>query len=236
MQRFSFVITLLLASIFALDGWAAKSANSWLEEADKVRNPADNYKMVIAVKSDDWESEFQVFLKGAQKTLIVTKKPASDKGRNMLMLDRDFYAYVPNLKRSMRLSLAQKLSGQVANGDIARTRWFGDYDATIEKQDKKEVQLLLNANKNNLTYQKIRLWVDAKNSFPRRAEYLSVDAKTVLKYAWSENYKTLAGAMRPGLIRIEDKNQQKSTIEVLSMEIASSDDSFFTERNMESMR
>jgi outer membrane lipoprotein-sorting protein len=207
-----------------------------LKKADAIRNPGEMYKMTVEIKSSDSRSELEVLLKGTDKTLIVTKSPAKDRGRNMLMLDRDFYAYVPNLKRSLRLGLAQKMSGQVANGDIARTRWAGDYDVSIEKQDKKESQLLLDGNKNNLTYQKIRLWVESASAKPLRAEYLSVDGKTVLKRASFEGYKKIAGANRPTLLRIRDTGNEESTISIQSMEVKDLDDSLFTTTNMEKAR
>jgi outer membrane lipoprotein-sorting protein len=206
-----------------------------LKKADKIRNPSESYKMRIDVKSEDSETQLEVFLKGTGKTLIVTKSPAKDLGRNMLMLDRDFYAFIPNLKRSMRLSLAQKMTGQVANGDIARTRWAGDYDVAVEKEGK-ETQLLLNANKQNLTYQKIRLWLETASARPLRAEYLSLDGKTILKKARFEDYKTLAGGQRPSRLRIEDPAGKASTITILDMEPRSFSDSIFTTTNLEKAR
>ncbi len=206
------------------------------KKADAIRNPAESYEMKIKVETSENNSVFQVYLKGQDKTLIVTKEPARDKGRNMLMLDRDFNAYVPNLKRSMRLSLAQKLSGQVANGDISRTRWYGDYSAEKESEANGEVQLFLKGKKDNLTYAAIRLWLKKGSFEPVRAEYLGLNGKTVLKKASFEDYKTIAGSKRPSTLKIEDTNQQVSFIRILEMEPKSFSDSFFTVRNMESMK
>lgn len=221
--------------LFSLQSWALSPAEM-VKKADEIRNPAESYEMKIKVETSENTSVFQVFLKGQDKTLIVTKEPARDKGRNMLMLDRDFHAYVPNLKRSMRLSLAQKLSGQVANGDISRTRWYGDYDVSKEAETGEEVQLLLKGNKDNLTYAWVRLWLKKGTYAPMRAEYLGLNGKTVLKRASFEDYKKIAGAVRPGTLKIEDTNKQVSYIRVLSMDPKSFSDSFFTVRNMESMK
>lgn len=272
----SLVFSLVVSPWVALLGtppvaWAADSSPSGealLQKADKIRNPGDSFKMRLEVKAEDKSTEFEVFLKGTDKTLIVTKSPAVDRGRNMLMLDRDFYAFIPNLKRSMRLSLAQKMTGQVANGDIARTRWSGDYDAQIEaspdnkgnnnNKDKdnnngknsktaaatsiakaatrSETQLLLDANKQNLTYQKIRLWLETASARPLRAEFLSVDGKTTLKRAYFEDYRVIAGQMRPGRMRIEDTGGKQSTITIKDMESSEIPDSTFTTTNLEKAR
>lgn len=229
------LITTLMMVFTSSQVWAV-DANQCLKKADDVRNPGDSYEMKIEVSAGDSQSIFQVFLKDGDKTLIVTKEPARDKGRNMLMLDRDFHSYVPNLKRSMRLSLSQKLSGQVANGDISRTRWFGDYEPKLEKVEKGEVQLLLKATKKNLTYEWIRLWVSEDKCAPIRTEYLSLNGKTVLKKAVFLDYKSLAGAVRPSKIKIEDVGGQTSSISILEMNKKDLKDSFFTISNMERMK
>lgn len=209
----------------------------WVKKADEIRNPSDSYEMVVKViDADSSESVLHVFLKGQDKTLIVTKEPLRDKGRNMLMIDRDFQAYLPNLKRSLRLSLSQKLSGQVANGDISRTRWFGDYEVTLESKSAKENQLLLKGKKDNLTYASLRLWLEVGTNRPVRAEYLGLDGKTILKRAFFEEYQMLEGAMRPTSLRIEDINHTTSFVKIQSMKAKQLEDSFFTVRNMEMVR
>lgn len=225
-----------LLFFFGAHASAATNAENLLKKADDIRNPAQSYVMTVEVDGDGNSTEFEVYMKGQDKTIIVTKSPARDRGRNMLMLDRDFQAYIPNLKRSMRLSLAQKLSGQVANGDISRTRWYGDYTATVEKETPQEVQLLLKANKENLTYGWIRLWVDKKNNRPLRTEYLGLNGKTLLKKAYFENYKEMAGDTRPSLIRIEDTDKKTSHVKIISMTPKPFEDSFFSVRNMESLK
>ena len=61
------------------------SADRLLKMADEVRNPSETFKMKIAVKTSSTDQTFEVFLKGKEKTLIVVKSPAKDRGRNMLM-------------------------------------------------------------------------------------------------------------------------------------------------------
>jgi outer membrane lipoprotein-sorting protein len=234
-SRFCIPLFMSLVATIALAS-KEKTADQWLKQADQIRNPSSSFSMSIQVESDGQESEFLVHLKGSDKTMIITKSPARDRGRNMLMLDRDFHAYVPNLKRSMRLSLAQKLSGQVANGDISRTRWFGDYIAKIEKQTDKTVQLFLKANKDNLTYSAFRLWIEKSTNRPLKAEYLASNEKTILKQAYFEKYKKMAGLERPSVIRIVDPAEKTSQIKVIQMKNENFEDSFFTIRNMESQK
>lgn len=225
--------------IFILSGsvsGAEDQASEYLKRADSIRNPGQQYQMGVLIKTPDSETKLKVYLNGTDKTLIVTQSPANDIGRNMLMLDRDFYAYIPTLKRSVRLSLAQKLSGQIANGDIARTRWYGDYKIISSGVKGKEIELLLEGNKPNLTYQKIRLWLQSDTAKPLRANYLNINGTKVIKSATFEKYKILAGAERPSVIRIKDPSGKFSTMTILSMEVSEFPDNFFTEKNIERMR
>lgn len=207
-----------------------------LKMADDVRNPSEVYKMKIGVKTSSTDQVFEVFLKGKDKTLVIVKSPAKDRGRNMLMLDRDFHAYIPNLKKSVRLSLAQKMSGEISNGDIARTRWHGDYTAKLERDEGEEAVIFLEGTKQMLTYSKIRLWVHKKNGRPSRAEFLGLDGKTILKRAKYTAYKTIAGSLRPTELIIEDVTGKSSSITILEMNPADLPDSLFTTQSLEKVR
>lgn len=232
----SFVAAVFL-SLPLSPAWAvAADAESLLKNADEVRNPSESYKMRIKVSTSSTEQEFEVFLKGKDKTLVVIKSPIKDRGRNMLMLDRDFQAYIPNLKKSVRLSLAQKMSGEVANGDIARTRWFGDYKPTIEKTEGPNTVLFLDGLKPMLTYQKLRLWVETKTGRPQRAEFLGLDGKTVLKRATYGEYRQIEGALRPTELKIEDVTGKTSKIIILNQEKADLSDALFTVQSLEKVR
>ncbi len=215
---------------------AEPSAEDILRKADDVRNPAENYFLRVKVTSSNTSdiSEFEVFIRGKDKTVVKTVQPARDKGRNMLMVNENMWAYVPNLKRSVRVSLNQRLVGQTANGDISRMRWSGDYAVQIEGQNDKEWTLLLKATKKGLTYEQLRVWVEKGSFHPVRAEYLSSAGK-VLKRASFRAYKELCGRVRPSEIAIHDavKKDDHSVIQVLLMEVKTAPDSMFYPDNLQ---
>jgi len=234
--KFTSTLLSLTTLLGAVTVFAAPSGDELLKKSDEIRNPSQSFKMKVAVESEDGNFAYEVFVKGKDKSVIATKSPAKVQGRNMLMIDKDFYLYMPNLKRSLRLSLSQKLSGQVANGDIARTRWYGDYDVKVEKQSPKLTTMLLDGRAKGLTYQKIRLIVSTDSGRPLSAEYLSLDGKVVLKSARFGGFKKIAGAERPTLIRIEDNAKKTSLIRIESMEKTELADSFFSQSKLESLR
>jgi outer membrane lipoprotein-sorting protein len=226
-----FALNLLIAAALlvaltpttALSNARSHSADEILKRADEVRNPSDSFAMVVDIKStgvDD--ARFEVMLKGKDKTLIRTKQPSRDVGRNILMLEQNMWAYVPNLKRAVRISLNQKLTGQAANGDISRMRWHGDYDAKIERKDGDDWVLDLKATKKGLTYDRIRVWVRQNNHQPQKAEYLTTQSK-VLKVVTFGGYRELLGAPRPTEITIRDANDRSKSSQIIIREMRSED-------------
>ncbi|MBA2404181.1 MAG: outer membrane lipoprotein-sorting protein [Bdellovibrionales bacterium] len=211
-------------------------AGDLLQEIDKYRNPSDAYSMNVKIVSskEKEESRFLVYLKGNNKTLIKVLAPKKTLGRNMLMIGENMWVYVPNIRRSVRISLNQKLTGEAANGDISRMRWAGDYTHKIEKKEAKEWQLMLEATKEGLTYSKIRVWVDAKDKRPIKAEFLTLSGK-IIKTATYQDYKKVLDMMRPSKIHIVDnlKKDQFSDIFIEKMENKSFPDSMFTEKSLE---
>lgn len=183
---------LLLLLPCAASGSAALDPAEILRKVDEVRNPAGSYEMRVRIG----ESFFVAWISGGNRTLVRTLEPARDRGRDLLMIGEEMWAYIPNLKRSVRVSLGQKLTGQAANGDISRMRWAEDYSATIEGQDEREWVLSLKAVRKGLTYDRLRVWVSRDGFRPSRAEYMTVSGK-VLKHATFGAYKMMAGRVRP---------------------------------------
>lgn len=232
MLRFLQHTYFLVFALLAQAAWAL-DANEILSKADEIRSPSASFVMEVTIKSGDELSRFEVALKGKDKTMIRTLAPPRDKGRNLLMLGDDMWAYVPDLKRAIRVSLSQKLTGEAANGDIARVRWAGDYAAKIEKQDAKSWTLYLTATRRGLTYDKARVVV-AKESFrPLSAEYLTLDGD-LLKRAEFGAYRLLAGAERPAEIKIRDAARQDrlSVITIVSMTPQDLKDAEFQQANL----
>lgn len=213
------------------------SPDDILKKADAIRNPSDSYYLDVQVDSTETPNEphqFHVAIQGNDKTRIETLHPQRDRGRNMLMLGENMWVFVPNLKREVRVSLNQKLTGQAANGDISRMRWSGDYTPTIVGQNDKEWELMLVANKKGLTYDRVRAWVEKGSYRPLRAEYLTGAGK-LLKKATFQGYKEIAGGTRPTEILIQDAVQQgnSSTIRIRDMRVRNFPASIFNKNELD---
>lgn len=213
---------------------SAPTAAEIIKRADELRNPSESYRMKVEVVSgSDERSVFEVSLSGNTKTLIRTLEPARDKGRNLLMINEEMWAYIPNLRRAVRVSLSQKLTGQAANGDISRMRWSGDYEAKVESENEREWQLALSAKRKGMTYDKLSVWVEKSSFRPLRAEFLTPTGK-ILKRATYGDYRERLGKIRPHEMTITDatRSDDRSIIRILEMEIKSFPASVFSQANL----
>lgn len=225
---------IIVASIVLLSGYVfGITPEEIVRKADLIRNPSESYYMQVEVSDVDNKSLFDVSLQGNSKTLIKTILPRRDKGRNLLMIDENMWVYIPNLRRAIRVSLAQKLSGQAANGDISRMRWSGDYKSAIINTTKKYWELHLKAVKKGLTYDQLKVKVEKKTFHPISATYLTVSGK-VMKTASYQNYKKILGKIRPTLIVIKDalKKSRTTNIKILKMKNKTFRKSLFNRQNL----
>lgn len=187
-------------------------AKEILQRADRIRFPAHGFQVdvVITTYTGDAEPEeraYRILSNGNAQTLVQTTAPAIDRDQILLMRERDLWAFLPNLSQPVRLPLAQRLTGQVANGDLARANFSGDYTPRLvrtEKIDGENYQVLqLDAVDNWVTYRRVMLWVNARNYRPYKAEFYAVSGR-LLKTSYYQAFQNLGGETRPTRLVVED--------------------------------
>lgn len=220
--------------LFGAGKLTAQTADEILAKADEIRAPSGSYMMEVSVESTDAPRfEFEIAVGGKESSLIRTKKPAREVGKNYLMHGEDMWAYIPNIRRSMRVTLNQKLTGQASNGDISRMRWHGDYSAVLESETPGAWVLFLTAQKKGLTYEKLRVWIEKSSYRPVKGEYLTLQGKPI-KYIQFAEYAEIAGAARPVRMVIESatKAGDQSVLRIVSMRVAELPASLFNQNNL----
>jgi len=187
-------------------------AKNIVEKADKIRFPQNGYQVNVKITSaapgrDADVRDYEILSRGNDRTIIRTLAPAADKGQVLLMRDRDLWIFMPSVSQPIRLSASQRLTGQVANGDLARANFSGDYTPTIVRTDTIENETLhvleLKAVDRSVTYDKILLWVNKNNDRPFKAEFYAVSGR-LLKTCRYQNYKEISGGVRPTKLIMED--------------------------------
>ena len=215
-----------------------REAREILARADRIRFPAEGFQVevVITTSASDTEPEeraYQILSKGNNQTVVLTTAPAIDRNQILLMRDRDLWAFLPNLSQPIRLPLSQRLTGQVANGDLARANFTGDYEPKVLREEKIDGEtyavLQLDAVDQWVTYRRVLYWVNARNARPHMAEFYALSGR-LLKTCRYLDFQSLGGAIRPTRLVIEDAllNDRRSVLQYRGMVLRDLPDKVFT--------
>ena len=185
------VILLATTSAFAQVEQSSRHTNDTLtaeeilRQSDLSRNGWESYTNITTIKNyvekelKD-EGSFEVFMKGADKSLVKFLN-ADVKGEYLLMLDDAMWIYMPKTRKPIRITPLQRLMGNASNGDVARTRYADDYAATLKREEVKDgvlcYMLELTAKREGATYQRIEYWVAKENFWPKQAEIYLTSGK-----------------------------------------------------------
>jgi len=176
-------------------------AEHLLELSDRSRNGWESYTVRTVIKNyedgalkDD--GSFEVSIKGADKTLVKFLN-ADTKGQYLLMLEDAMWIYMPNTRKPIRITPLQRLLGNASNGDVARTRYAGDYAPTCTGEETVNgvpcYVLSLAAKREGATYYRVEYWVRKADARPQKAEVYLNSGK---------HYKTI---LYSGFSRVQDK-------------------------------
>ena len=231
-------IFVTMASAASPESTDAELAQSILEKADQIRFPRESFQVDVNINTTapDQATEmrkYRVLSKGNENSVVMTTEPASERGQIILMKGRDLWVFMPDISQPVRLSLSQRLTGQVANGDLARANFAGDYNATILRTDTidgdKYYVLELTGVDRGVTYHKVLYWVRQSNFWPYRAEFYSLSNR-LLKTARYEDFKILLGKQRPTRLVMEDalRKGEESVLEYSEMKLRDLPDKTFT--------
>lgn len=224
------------STLIASFSFADEQADKIVRLADEARAPQVDFSVDVIVKDKRdgtvKSSRYHVLSKGTEKSLVEQVEPARLQGRKLLMLDKDLWLYTPLIRRPTRISFEQKLTGEVANGDLTRTNFAKDYSAKLIGEESLNgiatVKLHLTAKTKDATYRTVDYWVDTKNQRPVKAVFYAISGKP-LKTALYSNFKIALGKPRMMVIAITDELQksQSSRIEYRSYKRENFDDSIF---------
>ena len=213
-------------------------ARSIVEKADQVRFPASAYEVGVGITTThaDGSAEFRKFkvlAKGNDNAIVMVTEPASEQGQILLMKGRDLWVFLPSVSQPVRLALGQRLTGQVANGDIARANFAGDYNPKLLRSETISGEpmhvLELTAVDRGITYHRVMYWVRQANGWPYKAEFYSLSDR-LLKTCFYQNYEKMAGRVRPTRLLMQDALRQgeESVLEYAGMRLRDLPDKIFT--------
>ncbi len=177
-----FIILLISHSAFSQ---GPPDASALLKESDRPRGGVErglawDMELTTVDASKSSVRQFVIKTKG-DNALAESKAPPKFKGEILLFKDRNMWFVKPELKKPVAISARQKLGGQAANGDIASTQYFRDYNPTFVKTEMidndETALLLLKAKSETSTYDSIRYWISIKQKVAVKAEFLNLQGK-----------------------------------------------------------
>lgn len=193
--------------------------NEIVKKADLKRGLGNvSHQFNVTVTNQDNKIEvYEVSFKDVNNSLIVQTQPERARGRKILMKDYDIWLFTPNIKKPLRISLEQKLTGEVSNGDIARTNYAEDYDASLLSTENKDgaefFKLELKAKNKKVTYGRIEYLVAKKDYSPVAAVFYALSGKPLKSAAFSD-FKPIQGMNRATKMVIRDylQKEKQSTL------------------------
>jgi len=227
-------------------GESDQAAREIVQRADEIRFPVQGFQVDVRIRNFDGKEadearDYRVLSKGNDNTIVMTLAPAAERGQILLMKGRDLWLFLPEVSQPVRLSLAQRLTGMVANGDIARANFAGDYAARMTGTEKIGDQpcyvLELTAIDRSVTYQRVKYWVRQSTYFPVRAEFYSLSDRLV-KTASYENPRQLAGRLRPARLVMVDalRPDSRSEMDYDDMKLRELPDKVFTKEYLKKLQ
>jgi hypothetical protein len=147
---------------------------------DKLRHPWPAFSVQVEIVDGRRSQAWRVRARenGDARVEGVSEK---EKGRAVLVLGDQMWLLLPNAKKPVAVSPAQRLLGPAAGGDIARTRFAEDYavktlgTGTLEGQ---AVWLLdLEARRKSITHRTARLAVSKDEGRPLQADFFLASGK-----------------------------------------------------------
>ena len=212
-------------------------AKSIVEKADQVRFPAEGFEVGVTINSTTADGpaearKYRVLSKGNENTVVMATEPASERGQIILMKGRDLWIFLPSVSQPVRLPLSQRLTGLVANGDLARANFAGDYTAKLLRSEKLDGELArvleLTAVDRGVTYHRVLYWVRQSNFWPLKAEFYSLSNR-LLKTCLYQNFERMAGRARPTRLVMRDAlhEGEESVLEYKDMRLRDLPDRVF---------
>ena len=196
--------TLIFAlALFALP-LRADDASAILARVDAARNPLNSFSVDVELTATNGNStessKFRVYGKGSDRSVVEFVAPATEKGKFMLMLRDAMWIYMPSASRPIRISPLQRLMGQASNGDVARTNFAVDYNATGLTTEDNNWVIDLAAKDPSIAYARIRVWIDKTTDETSRADFYVVSGKLIKRAHYFDRGQRveIEDLLRPG--------------------------------------
>jgi len=187
--------------------------------------------------------QIKAWMKGDDYTLVRFLFPANVKGTGFLSVKDDDWLYLPALKKVRRIATKEKggsfMGSDFSYEDVGSGSFVEDYNATVLGTEEYEehhcyVLELLPKDPEDISYSKLKRWVDKENFYSMKTEYYDVHGD-LLKVLYASEFEKIEGLWTAKRMEMQNVQKGSKTIIVLkevqlNPEIS---DSMFTTRQLE---
>jgi outer membrane lipoprotein-sorting protein len=187
---------------------ASNEAQEILKRYDEVMGPAffDSVSAMTAHRSDGSERTYEMrFLKSQDdKFRVWFDAPSNARGQEILRVEENFWVYMPNLKRAVRLAARESfMGGDFNNADVLRVSYSKDYDPTVVSQAEDRWELTLKSHNPGSAYDRIDLTIHKGDYLPLEGHYYAASGKE-LRSAVFKDPKDFHGHRRPSQVTMKN--------------------------------
>ncbi|NUM35179.1 MAG: outer membrane lipoprotein-sorting protein [Candidatus Brocadiae bacterium] len=162
---------------------------------------------------------FGVYPDAIYKSTVFALQPKNVAGQKTLKNGQVYWQFFPSTKNLVRISGAQRMSGQVNAADIASSNYRNDYVPSLVSEKEivlqKECYKLELVQKNpDVAYYKLLYWVEKGTYHPVKVQYYAVSGKH-LKTAYYRDFKMAMGRLKPHEIFIVDPLEENQATRMI---------------------
>lgn len=186
----------------------AADAAAILERHDEVMGPAffEGASSMTAHRSDGSERSYDMryWKANDDKFRAAFDAPANARGQEILRVGDNFWIYLPNLKRAVRLAARESfMGGDFNNADVLRVNYAVDYSPRLLEEGPDRWVLELRSKTPSSAYDRIILTVHKGDYLPLEGRYFAASGKE-LRSATFEEPRDFHGHRRPTLITMRN--------------------------------
>lgn len=174
-------------------------------------------------------------------TLIRLLSPERRRGQLMLLEQNRMWFYKVGTRRPIRISPAQRLMGEAANGDVAAINFREYYAIEAMVADKigkvSAYMITLSKKKTSAPYDNVKVWADQSSNLPIKAEFYSRSGRK-LKTSYYGKFKKILGILRTTEIVIVDglKPENITKVVIKNMKVSKLTPNYFNPNQMDKIQ
>ncbi len=226
--NFLFILStvFLYSYVFGVEITAADDEKDTIEiitEVYKILSMIDiqSEQMISIYRKGGCTSQYKlkIITKGVDKAFAEVIDPPREHGIQMLRFGEMIWRYLPNRKKSHRITGRQSFMGSdVRDIDFLRLNILEDYiTCRIVENSHNKYLISFQGINSRFVYAKLKLWVNKRNLRPIKQEYYSLNGRLV-KTLFYRDYRDFNGVIKPCLIEIKSASfpDRMTTIELIS--------------------